>query len=389
MFASYINAGQRLDQSGFPPSVTHGASPAASHSMTKSLRLRTRSISVAALLFASVGLLTSCSDEPLARANQAPEELLLTPLIGRRNNPFVGEKGASSDSGVWQGSWILRGHMLALTAAHVRPGQIENRAFLFGYSYRAKRFFMMTVISNPSPPDSVNVQWFSIKDKVWRFMPEELEIDGKAVERQMAWSEKDPLAKPLATIALEDSTWTLPPARTEMSQFAGWQGRWPSKTVESMGKSGDNAVINGVFDSKPIAGGYFLGWFEQNDITPTAAKKMSDRELDIWGFSDVTHSYYRINIVTAVDGHQMAPSVAYYPFFTKLGDNGLLLAAPLYKTKVGAEALWSRYGIIRYQDTLYVFEQYLVGGINWTNSPARQAKWGRLSGPPLPAAPKK
>ncbi|MEO7083296.1 MAG: hypothetical protein ABI442_10345 [Gemmatimonadaceae bacterium] len=345
--------------------------------MIRTIRLRAQAISLAALAFISLGAVTSCSDEPLARAAQAPEELALTPLVGRRHNPFIEHMGSPSDSGEWRGTWLLRGHMLAFTAAYLPPGQTENKAYLFGYSIRAKRYFMMVVTAGGSAPDSVNVSWFTIKDKTWRFMPEAVNVNGKAVERQLVWNEKEPTAKAAATIAVEDSSWVLPPARTEMLQYAGWTGRWPSRTNEKTGK-GDDAAITGVFDSKSIANGYFLGWFEQNDITVNASKKTSDREVDIWGYSDVTHSYFRVNLVTALDGHAVAPGVQYAPFFSKLGDNGLLLAAPLYKTKVGNESLTSRYGIIRYDDTLYIFEQYLVGGINWTNSPLRQTKWGRF-----------
>jgi hypothetical protein len=349
--------------------------------MIKSLRLRAQSISFAAFLFASLGLLTSCSDEPLARANQVPEEMLLTPLVGRRNNPFAPDNASASDSGAWQGQWILNGHMLSLTATHLAPGQTENKGFLFGYSYRAKRFFMLTVTAGGSAPDSVNVSWFTIKDKTWRFMPEEVDIGGKAVERQMAWNETDPIAKPLATVSPQDSSWTLPPARTEMSQFAGWSGHWPSNTHEQTAK-GEDAIINGAFDSKPVGGGYFLVWLERNDILLNTSKRTSDREVDVWGYSDVSHFFFRVNFGTATDGHPIAPVVAYSPYFAPLGENGLLLMRPLYKTKVGAENLTSRYGITQYHDSLFLFEQYLVGGINWTNGAGRQVIWAKMKTAP-------
>jgi hypothetical protein len=356
--------------------------------MIKSFRLRARSLSLAALLGVSLGLLSSCSDEPLARANQVPQELLLTPLIGRRHNPFIEQQGSPSDSGEWQGAWILRGHMLALTATHLPPGQTENRAFLFGYSYRAKRYFMLTVTAGGSAPDSVNVSWFAISNKTWRFMPEAVNAEGKAVERQIVWKESDPSAKPLATPDPQDASWTLPPARTEMSQFNGWNGRWPSHTRETNAK-GENADITGMIESKRIGNGYFLAWFEQNDITIGFTKKSTDREIDIWGYSDITHNYFRVNLGTATEGHPIAPVVAYAPFFVPLGENGLLLSGPYYKTKVGNEALTSRYGITQYHDSLFLFEQYLVGGINWTNGPSRQVIWGKIKPPAATTPPAK
>jgi hypothetical protein len=384
MFASYTKRASAQDQFVIRSATLTVLHPAAPNSMIKSLRFRARAVSFAALLFASLGLLTSCSDEPLARATQVPEELLLTPLVGRRNNPFVDDSGTPSDSGAWQGTWILRGHLLALTATHAQPGQNENKAFLFGYSYRAKRFFMLTVIAGGSVPDSVNVSWFTIKDKTWQFMPEEVDVGGKAVERQMVWNEKEPAAKALATPNAQDADWTLPPARTEMSQFAGWQGVWPMHTEEHNSKA-EGVLVNGHFESKPLGGGYFLGWFEHNDVTVNAVKKTSDQEVDIWGYSEVMHNYFRVNLITVGNGDRLVPMVASAAMFTPIGENGLLLASPLTSTKIDNKDVPSRYGLFRFADTLYVFEQYLLGGINWTDRPSGKVKWVRITTPTPPA----
>lgn len=344
------------------------------------LFIRTFRYSLATLLI-GVATLSSCSDEPLPRARQVADETALNPLIGRRGNPFNGEAAVGSDSGTWQGGWILGGHILTLTATHLPPGRTENKVYLFGYSVHAKRYFMMVVTAGKTAPDSVSVSWFTIKDKVWRFMPEEETVGGKAVERQMVWDTREQTAKLAASVAASDTGWTLPPPRKEMSRFTRWQGHWPDRRTETTAKGG-TALIDGTFDSKKIANGYFLVWLTHNDVTLPNAGRSVDREVDVWGFADVPQKYFRVDVVT---GFAVAPFVAYAPWFDPFYDEGLILSPPYYNSMVGNESLPTRYGLVLDPpDTLFVFEQYRVGGINWKSSAARQAKWVKIQTAPEP-----
>ncbi len=336
------------------------------------MRIRRFPLFLLPALCAAGAFATACTDEPLPQDTQSGEERRLAPLVGRHGNPFVASAGNDTSS-QWEGKWQLNGHILALEQTHLPAGQVGSRIDLFGYSVSAKRFFMIDVKSGGTASDSVGVKWFVINGNQWRFLPTEDTVAGKATVRGLVWDTKTPAA----TIVSADSVDPPPPPhpRAEMGLFKYWPGKWPNKHTES------GVDVDGTFDSKLIGNGNFLVWFQNNVLTDTSKKVFRERQVSVWGFSDVTHRFYRVDIAMLVN-QPITPRIIFTPWFITDEENkGLMLVSPLLKQQVGSERLPTRYAIGMSpvnSDTLIVIQQYLYGGVTWTNMPGGMAKWARI-----------
>ena len=361
-----------------------------------------------ALMVFAVGLVESCSaQEPpgkVAVPPPGPEERKLSVLIGKWQNPFQGKKQDPSapeqTDGMWEGKWILDGHLLTLTATNLAPGKLQKELDVFGYSSRAKRHYMIVITAGGQSTDKVEVSWFTIDGNAWRFAPREEKVGDKIVRHRTTWG----FESPDLTTTLEESSedgvhwfksgqgehrrmdggltsgvdktrparqattradkpqkeWKLPPPGPEMAILSAWVGTWPNKHQEK------GFYVDGSFDSKPIADGYFLGFFETNVFVFDSGKKESQKEVDVWGYSDTASLYFRVDAVTYHKDSVQAPEAEFSAWWFGKG-NALILAAPLPETKVGDKVVPTRYGLmLESPDVMTVFEEDLEDGVHWS-----------------------
>src|SRR5262249_34196631 len=153
----------------------------------------------------------------------------------------------------------------------------------------------------------------------------------------MSWNTQTPKIT-VATIDTIDAP--PPPApREEMALFNRWQGTWPNKHFEG------SAEFDGTFDSKLVNRGNFLVWFDKTIVKDSTGKPFNNHQVDIWGFSDVSHKYYRVDVATSLD-KPITPQVVYTPWFVANdAGQGLMLIAPLEKRRVANETQPTRYAI--------------------------------------------
>jgi hypothetical protein len=333
-----------------------------------------------------------------------PEEQKLGVLIGKWQNPFHGGKQGLSATeqadGTWEGRWILDGHILTLTATNLPPGKVEKQLDVFGYSARAKLHYMMVITADGQAPAKVEVSWFTIDGNVWHFAPTEEKIGDKIVRHRIAWETKRP---DLITSLVESSEdgvhwiqsgradyrrvadgvtpsvgnlppasrastrkdafegqWHLIPRGPEMAKLSGWVGRWPNKHQEK------GFYVDGAWVSELIADGYFLGMFETNVFVYDSGKKESQKEVDVWGYSDTANLYFRFDVVTYYENSVRTPEVVESYWWFARG-NAVILAAPLDQQKIDDKVVTSRFGIaLESPDVMTIFEQDLEDGVHWT-----------------------
>ena len=337
---------------------------------------------VFALAACAVIPLASHGAEPPPWKTQIPppalEEQKLGVLLGQWQSPFRGEKSglsaAENVDGVWEGRWILDGHVLTLTAAKRATGMEKNKLYVFGYFALAARYWMMVVTAGDGAADRVEVSWFTIEGNVWRFAPIEDRSGDKTVRRQLVWEIHPPnVTTTMAELSSDSVAWTLPPTEPAMAKLAGWVGRWANRHQEH------EFDVDGAFDSNQVADGYFLGWFETNVLRYKSGKNVSEREVDIWGYSDVARLYFRLDATTYLGGDvRVNVDDSDCRWFGDRGE-GVVLISPLEQQKIDGRAVSTRWGFfLDSPDMMLVFAENLEDGIRWTDAPDKPIKWPRI-----------
>ena len=117
----------------------------------------------------------------------------------------------------------------------------------------------------------------------------------------------------------------MPPSGPEMAKLSNWVGTWPNKQQEK------GFAVDGSMDSRLIGDGYFLSFFETNKLIYDSGKKRSQREVDVWSYSDTARMYFRVDSVTYNDGVRTPEIDLSYWWFAR-GD-AVILASPLQEIK--------------------------------------------------------
>jgi hypothetical protein len=352
-----------------------------------------------ALMIFAAGFIGPCvaqeAAEEVVIAPPVPEEKKLDALTGKWQGAFRGEE----QGGTWEGKWILDGHLLTLGATNLAPGKVQKEVDVFGYSARAKRHYMIAITAGGQIADKAEIFWFTIDGNVWHFAPTETKVGGKAVHRRVSWRVNSPGHMTILLESSEDGVhWTssgqrerrwipadgkaaaaaspapkqsvtgaadpqeqgpVPPPGPEMARLSTWVGTWPNKHQEK------GFLVDGSMDSKLLGDGYFLGFFETNKLVYDSGKKRSQKEVDVWGYSDTARLYFRIDSVTYNDGARTPEIDLSYWWFGK-GD-AVILGAPIPETKIGDKTVRVRYGFVMEQpNVLTVFEQDLTDGVHWS-----------------------
>jgi hypothetical protein len=315
----------------------------------------------------------------------APEEKELDVLAGKWQGAFRGEEQA----GTWEGKWILDGHLLTLSATNLPAGKVAKEVDVFGYSARARRHYMIAITAGGQAADQAEILWFTIDGNTWRFAPTETKVGGKVVHRRVSWKSGSPGHMTILPETSEDGVHWLssgqresrrmagdgkasaapadplepgptPPPAPEMATLSNWVGTWPNKQREK------GFVVDGSMASRLLGDGYFLGFFETNKLIYDSGRKRSQREVDVWSYSDTARMYFRIDAVTYNDGARTPEIDLSYWWFAR-GD-AVILAAPLQETKIGDKTVKVRYGfVIEQPNVLAVFEQDLADGVHWSD----------------------
>jgi hypothetical protein len=375
------------------------------------------SLLIVAFSLSALGMLTSRGAEQATPSipPPGPEEQKLAVLIGKWQSPFHGERRTSSPPEntdcIWEGKWILNGHLLSLEATNLPKGRHERELDVFGYSGRTKSHYMLAITAGNHGRDEVEVFWFTIDGNVWRFAPTEVRIGDKVIQNRVVWELKSADLTITRTESSEDGIhwtnsgqgehrriqgdptpgiikalpenratarkgieeiWKLPPPGPEMERVPARTGTWPNK------HQGPEFYVAGTWDSRSVGDGYFLGWFETNDeIYATSQKNAAprvekQREVDIWGYSDTASLYFRIDAVTYKtdsifpDGTLPAPLVDdNWLWWTNRG-KGVAMAIPL-EQKIDGKVVYVRWGLeSESPDTRTIFEDRSQDGVHWT-----------------------
>ena len=309
------------------------------------------------------------------------EEKKLGILIGMTENPFVAGRAtiASGARATWDAKWILDGHLLTLTAAHGPALPVDNALYVLGYSARAKRHWMLVVRAGETA-DSVDVRWFTIDGDLWRFAPTVERVGGTVLQRQVIWNSHTRAAPTtIMPSASEIARWPTLPLTPEMAPLVAWTGTWPNRHNEP----GLGGYVDGMFVSKPIAEGHFVGWFETNVLRKTTGQSVSGRETSIWGYSESARLFFRLDIETSNGGRTAAPNVdgKYAKWWFAARGNAVVVVAPLESKAIGKDTVQSRFGfVLSAPRVMTVFEEHLQRNGTWIDAPAGHLTWREIGG---------